>query len=91
MYKNRLLTAGIPADIKGFYFLNRAIEIYEPAQPIMNLYIDIAKEFDTTPSRVERAMRHAITHTGEKDSNDKFVSNGQFVANNKIRWAAEKN
>ena len=59
------ISVGIPAHIKGYQFLREAIKmaIFEP--DIINsitkrLYPTIAERFQTTPSKVERAIRHAI-------------------------------
>ena len=56
---------GIPAHIKGYTYLRKAIiKVYnEPkylGQITKSLYPDIASKYHTTPSRVERAIRHAI-------------------------------
>lgn len=55
---------GCPVNIKGYSYIAKAIEYTLEAQefPSMTkkLYPCIAKEFNTTPSRVERAIRHAI-------------------------------
>ncbi len=56
---------GVPAHIKGYQYLREAI-IMAVQDPLMIssitkiLYPTIAKKFQTTPSRVERAIRHAI-------------------------------
>ena len=56
---------GVPAHIKGYQYLREAI-IYSVEDPEMLgavtkiLYPAIAKRSHTTPSRVERAIRHAI-------------------------------
>lgn len=56
---------GVPAHIKGYQYLREAI-MMSVEDPIMIssitkiLYPTIAKRFQTTPSRVERAIRHAI-------------------------------
>ncbi len=56
---------GVPAHIKGYQYLREAI-IMSVEDPTMIssitkiLYPTIAKSFQTTPSRVERAIRHAI-------------------------------
>lgn len=56
---------GVPAHIKGYQYLREAI-MMSVNEPIMIssitkiLYPTIAKRFQTTPSRVERAIRHAI-------------------------------
>ena len=56
---------GVPAHIKGYHYLRRAIihsvndpEMLESVTKLM--YPTVAKEYSTTPSRVERAIRHAI-------------------------------
>ena len=56
---------GVPAHIKGYQYLREAImmsvEDVEMLGSITNvLYPTIAKKYQTTPSRVERAIRHAI-------------------------------
>lgn len=56
---------GIPSHIKGYQYIREGISIlYERPEVIggitKELYPDIAKKFDTTVSRVERAIRHAI-------------------------------
>ena len=45
---------GVPAHIKGYQYLREAIILTKV------LYPEVAKRFSTTPSRVERAIRHAI-------------------------------
>ena len=59
------LTIGIPAHIKGYQFLREAIKIVIKKPEIINsitkeLYPSIAQHFDTSSSKVERAIRHAI-------------------------------
>ena len=52
---------GVPAHIKGYQYLREAIMMSVEDMDITKiLYPSIAKKFDTTPSRVERAIRHAI-------------------------------
>ncbi len=56
---------GVPAHIKGYQYLREAIMMVVNDIDIINqitkqLYPDIARKFKTTPSRVERAIRHAI-------------------------------
>ena len=57
--------AGVPAHIKGYQYLREAIIMSVEDTEMLNsitkiLYPSIAKKFQTTPSRVERAIRHAI-------------------------------
>ncbi len=56
---------GVPAHIKGYQYLREAIILTVGDMEIINavtkvLYPAVAKKFGTTPSRVERAIRHAI-------------------------------
>lgn len=56
---------GVPAHIKGYQYLREAImmSVREPSMIssiTKVLYPTIAQQFQTTPSRVERAIRHAI-------------------------------
>ncbi len=56
---------GVPAHIKGYSYLREAIILSVKDVEMINsvtklLYPTIAKSFNTTPSRVERAIRHAI-------------------------------
>lgn len=56
---------GVPAHIKGYQYLREAIILTINDMDMINavtkvLYPEVAKRFSTTPSRVERAIRHAI-------------------------------
>ena len=56
---------GVPAHIKGYQYLREAIMMSVKDVEMLNsitkiLYPSIAKKYQTTPSRVERAIRHAI-------------------------------
>ena len=56
---------GVPAHIKGYQYLREAIMLSVNNNEMLNcitkvLYPTIAKKYETTPSRVERAIRHAI-------------------------------
>jgi len=56
---------GVPAHIKGYQYLREAIILTIKDMDMINavtkvLYPEVAKKFNTTPSRVERAIRHAI-------------------------------
>ena len=80
---------GIPAHIKGYQYLRDAIGISVEEKDMLTsvtkiLYPTIAKRHQTTPSRVERAIRHAIEvawSRGKMDTiNEIFgytVSNGK--------------
>ena len=56
---------GVPAHIKGYQYVREAIILAVQDMDVINavtkvLYPEVAKRFHTTPSRVERAIRHAI-------------------------------
>ena len=55
---------GVPAHIKGYQYLREAIMVVNDIDIInqitKQLYPEIAHKYHTTPSRVERAIRHAI-------------------------------
>ena len=90
---------GIPAHIKGYQFIREAILLSIKDYDIINsitkqLYPAIANQYSTTPSRVERAIRHAIESTWNKGffkSDDKLFgytlstdrgkpTNAEFIA-----------
>lgn len=98
IYKERNLEAdvtniiheiGVPAHIKGYQYLRDAIMMSVDDGEMLNsitklLYPSIAKRHKTTPSRVERAIRHAIEvawSRGKMDTIDELfgytVSNGK--------------
>ncbi len=96
---NIFITVGIPAHIKGYQFLREAIKMAIDEPEIVNsitkkLYPSIAERFDTSASKVERAIRHAIEVAWNRgkienindvfglkvyDSNEK-PTNGEFIA-----------
>lgn len=96
---NIFITVGIPAHIKGYQFLREAIKMAIDNPEIINsitkrLYPSIAERFETSASKVERAIRHAIevawnrgkieninTLFGVKVySNNEKPTNGEFIA-----------
>jgi hypothetical protein len=61
-----LKTLGMPQHLKGYEYATQAIKLYVSDPSYKNgitkrLYPDIAQLCDTTGSRVERGIRHAIT------------------------------
>jgi len=80
---------GVPAHIKGYQYLREAIIIAVKDMDVINaitkvLYPQVAKTFQTTPSRVERAIRHAIEvawDRGDLDTLQRFF--GYTVSNTK--------
>ena len=80
---------GVPAQIKGYQYLRSAIMMVVRDHKIIGevtktLYPGVAREFNTTSSRVERAIRHAIEvawDRGDVDMLNSFF--GYTVQNNK--------
>ena len=62
---NIFISIGIPAHIKGYQFLREAVKLAVEEPEIIGsitkrLYPTIAEKFETSSSKVERGMRHAI-------------------------------
>ena len=80
---------GVPAHIKGYQYLREAIIIAVDDMDVINavtkvLYPEVAKRYNTTSSRVERAIRHAIEvawDRGDLETLQKFF--GYTVSNAK--------
>ena len=96
---NMLHEIGIPAHIKGYHYLRDAIIMAVDDMDVLNaitkvLYPTVAKKYQTTSSRVERAIRHAIEvawNRGKLDTLDELVgytvstgkgkpTNSEFIA-----------
>ena len=72
---------GVPAHIKGYHYLREAIMLAINNPDIINsvtkqLYPTVAKKFQTTASRVERAIRHGIEVAWDRGNVD--VLNSYF-------------
>lgn len=72
---------GVPAHIKGYHYLRDSIMMCVTHPEIINavtkeLYPTVAKRYETTPSRVERAIRHAIEVAWDRGDVD--ILNGYF-------------
>ena len=80
---------GVPAHIKGYQYVREAIMITVEDMDVINsvtkvLYPEVAQKYHTTPSRVERAIRHAIEvawDRGDLETLQKFF--GYTVSNAK--------
>lgn len=89
MVTNIIHEIGVPAHIKGYQYLREAILIAIDDMDVINaitkvLYPQVAKAFATTPSRVERAIRHAIEvawDRGDLETLQRFF--GYTVSNTK--------
>jgi len=75
---NIISNFGIPAHIKGCQYLKEAIILVVENIEIINdirhvLYPIIANKYDTTASRIERAIRHAIEIGWSRKNNDEMI------------------
>jgi two-component system response regulator (stage 0 sporulation protein A) len=96
---NIIHEVGVPAHIKGYQYLRDGIIMVVEDIEVLNqvtkqLYPDLAKKHKTTPSRVERAIRHAIEVAWNRgqletienifgytiDSNKGKPTNSEFIA-----------
>lgn len=78
---------GVPAHIKGYHYLRAAILASIDDQSLLDsvtkmLYPTVAKKFDTTSSRVERAIRHAIEIAWDRGDLDTINSFFGYTVNN---------
>ena len=73
MVKKLLKEMGVPLNIKGYRYLSSAIVTLSKEKGMkisLGLYPKVAREFATTGSRVERAIRHAVERTFERGNYD---------------------
>lgn len=85
------LSIGIPAHIKGYHFLREAIKMVVKNPELINyitkrLYPGIAQHFDTSASKVERAIRHAIEvawSRGKIENINAFIGYDIYTSNDK--------
>lgn len=73
-----LLSLGIPPNVRGYCYIVYSLELIDKNPDLMysitkGLYIDIAKKFNTTPSAIERGIRHAI-HSAWQYGNTKLLN-----------------
>ena len=68
---------GVPAHIKGYTFIREGIKMVIDDISLLGavtkeLYPTIAKKYQTTPSRVERAIRHSIEVAWNRGNQEKI-------------------
>ncbi len=78
---------GVPAHIKGYRYLRESICLAVQEREILDsvtkrLYPEVAKTFATTPSRVERAIRHAIEVAWDRGDVDTLTAYFGFTIHN---------
>lgn len=108
---NIMHTVGIPAKLKGYQYIREAVLLFINNGNISNkitkdIYPKVAEKFNTTPSRVERAIRHALETSWEHDKGsisnllfgnpfmfqEKKPTNSEFIASiaDKLRLEAKQ-
>lgn len=81
-----ILEIGVPAHVKGYHYIRYSIMLCVEDQNLINsvtkvLYPTVAKEYNTTSSRVERAIRHAIEIAWDRGDVDTLNSYFGFTIN----------
>lgn len=92
MISDTLLDVGINPGLLGWDYLKVGVEmVYNDREYLRNmtgkLYPDIAKEVDSTTSRVERAIRHAIEsafNNMAEDTRKKYFGNVVSMNSGKV-------
>ncbi len=84
---NMILEVGVPANIRGYQYLREAILMAAGDSELLHsvtksLYPAIARKYDTTPSRVERAIRHAIEVAWSRGRVDTIEEMFGYTVNN---------
>ena len=108
---NIMHTVGIPAKLKGYQYIREAILLFINNGDATNkitkdIYPKIAEKFNTTPTRVERAIRHALEISWEHNkaaisslifgnpfiTKEKRPTNSEFIASiaDKLRLEAKQ-
>lgn len=72
---NMIHRLGVPANILGYQFLRDAVVmVFEDFSLLKSvttkLYPELAQKYNTTPAKVERAIRHAIETSWENESTE---------------------
>ena len=84
--KTMLMDLGVNPSLNGFAYLVEAVKFTiddkknKTLRPIMKLYKDVAKVFDTTQQRAERSMRHAIENAFILDNELLYKTFNGFIS-----------
>lgn len=77
MVSNMMLDMGVPAHLKGYRYVRAAVLMAEEDMKVVGsvtklLYPEIAKLYNTTDGKVERAIRNAIEISWERGNKQTF-------------------
>lgn len=76
--ENVLIDMGVPANLSGFKYIIQAVLLLDTREYTINpqwcnLYREVGKLCDSTGSRVERAIRHALVVTRSRGHSEKVA------------------
>lgn len=79
MVSHIMLDMGVPAHLKGYRYVRAAVLMAEEDMKVVGsvtklLYPEIAKQYNTTDGKVERAIRNAIEISWERGNKKTFES-----------------
>ncbi|MDE7404685.1 MAG: sporulation initiation factor Spo0A C-terminal domain-containing protein [Lachnospiraceae bacterium] len=77
MISHMMLDMGVPAHLKGYRYVRSAVLMAEEDMKVVGsvtklLYPEIAKQYNTTDGKVERAIRNAIEISWERGNKETF-------------------
>lgn len=77
LVSHMMLDMGVPAHLKGYRYVRTAVLIAEEDMKVVGsvtklLYPEIAKQYNTTDCKVERAIRNAIEISWERGNKETF-------------------
>lgn len=77
---------GMPASLKGYRYMITAIQEVLKDETVLEgitkvLYPEIAKQHESTPQRVEKAIRHAIEVAWNRNQDSKLRQKFRYLAN----------
>ena len=77
MISHMMLDMGVPAHLKGYRYVRAAVLMAEEDMKVVGsvtklLYPEIAKRYNTTDGKVERAIRNAIEISWERGNKETF-------------------
>ena len=89
-----MLELGIPAHLRGYQFLRSAVEMCVEDMELVGsvtklLYPDLAKMYQTTDTKIERAIRNAIEVSWDRGNSDLFEE--LFVYGNTLEYTRPTN
>ncbi|MDE6204362.1 MAG: sporulation initiation factor Spo0A C-terminal domain-containing protein [Lachnospiraceae bacterium] len=87
LVSHMMLDMGVPAHLKGYRYVRTAVLMAEEDMKVVGsvtklLYPEIAKRYNTTDGKVERAIRNAIEISWERGNKETFENLFGYCADN---------